>query len=201
MYTFHPNNLTPEENYKLVTGAIIPRPIAFITTLSKGKVVNAAPFSYFNAITHDPPLLSIAIHRQGGKMKDTAKNIIENGELVIHLADEFIISEMDKTAHPLPSNQSELDLTTLNQIPSQVIRVPGIKEARVRFECKLERHVPIQDSEGGTSVDFLIVKIVCYHFQQSVYASNNGHVLLENLHPVSRLAGNFYGKIGKQFTV
>ena len=90
---FDPNNQTERDNYKLLIGTVIPRPIAFITTKSKEGIVNAAPFSYFNIAATEPPMLSVSLQRKNGAHKDTAKNIIETGEFVIHIVDVDNVAE------------------------------------------------------------------------------------------------------------
>ncbi|WP_143812800.1 flavin reductase family protein, partial [Listeria newyorkensis] len=90
------NELSPQDNYKFLSGAIIPRPIAFVTTVSENGVLNAAPFSFFNVVSSQPPIVSIAIQRDNGQMKDTARNILETGELVIHIVDEDLTAEMKR---------------------------------------------------------------------------------------------------------
>src|SRR5690625_7407996 len=97
MISINPNEKTERENYKILTGSVIPRPIAFITTLSEDGVLNAAPFSYFNIVSSNPPLLSISVERSEGKMKDTTRNIMYRKEYVIHIVDKNIVHNMNKT--------------------------------------------------------------------------------------------------------
>ncbi|MCH5585783.1 flavin reductase family protein [Shimazuella sp. AN120528] len=202
MFKIYPDDLSTIENYKLMSGSVIPRPIAFVTTLSTvNGVVNAAPFSYFNAVSSDPPLLSISIGRNQSQMKDTARNAIENKELVIHICDEQIIGDVDKTGAPLEADQSELALTNLSTIQSDRVSVPSIKEARIRYECKLHQHLPIKNDQGEIVMDFLLVRIVCYHFSEEVFDPEKKYIFSEKLQPVSRLAGNNYASIGESFTV
>lgn len=85
MYTFDAQSLTARENYKLLIGSIIPRPIAFVTTLNQDASVNAAPFSFFNIVNNHPPMIAIAVQRAGGKRKDTALNIERTGDFVVHI--------------------------------------------------------------------------------------------------------------------
>src|SRR5690625_733126 len=136
MLAIDPQLKTERENYKLLTGSVIPRPIAFITTKSKDNVINGAPFSYFNIVTAGPPILSVAIQRKNGKMKDTARNIIENHSFVIHTVDEENVTEINKAAANLAADESELTFMNIDCIESTVIDVPAIQDAKVRFECK-----------------------------------------------------------------
>lgn len=146
--------LTERENYKLLIGSIIPRPIAFVTTLSNKGVLNGAPFSYFNVITANPPMISVAIQRKGGVQKDTSRNAIEKNAFVVHIVDESIIEAVNQTSASLPTDQSEVEAAGLTAVNSSIIDIPGIKEAKVRMECRLERVVSL--GEGDAMCDLLI---------------------------------------------
>ncbi|MEH7475850.1 flavin reductase, partial [Priestia megaterium] len=84
MKSFSPSDLSDRDNYKFLIGGIIPRPIAFVTTESNENVLNGAPFSYFNIVTSNPPMISVSVQRQNGKQKDTARNAIEKKAFVVH---------------------------------------------------------------------------------------------------------------------
>ncbi|MGF6355625.1 flavin reductase (DIM6/NTAB) family NADH-FMN oxidoreductase RutF [Paenibacillus sp. 4624] len=202
MYSLNPEELTPKDNYKLMSGSIVPRPIAFVTTLSDHDgIINAAPFSFFNVVSSDPPLLSISVGRKNGVMKDTARNVLAHNELVVHICDENIIEDVNETAALLEPHESELERTRLTTVPSSVVAVPGIQEALIRMECKLYQHIPISNDAGVPVSDLLLVRIVHYHFSEKVYLADKGYILMDQLKPVSRLAGNDYAKLGDRFTV
>ncbi|SDC72700.1 NADH-FMN oxidoreductase RutF, flavin reductase (DIM6/NTAB) family [Paenibacillus sp. CF095] len=202
MYTLDPREITGRDNYKLMSGSVVPRPIAFVTTLSdENGVINAAPFSFFNVVSSDPPLLSISIARKDGTMKDTARNVLAHQELVVHICDEAIITEVNETAAILEPHESELERTKLTTVPSTKVAVPGIQEALIRMECELYQHIPITNDEGKPTSDLLLVRIVQYHFSEQVYNPDKGYILMDHLKPVSRLAGNDYAKLGERFTV
>lgn len=202
MFTLDPRELTGRENYKLMSGSVVPRPIAFVTTLSQdGSVINAAPFSFFNVVSSDPPLLSISIARKEGVMKDTARNVLAMEELVVHICDEAIALDMNETAAMLEPHESELERTNLTTVPSNMVSVPGIQEALVRMECTLYQHIPISNDEGKPVSDLLLVRIVQYHFSENVYDPATKYILMDQLKPISRLAGNDYAKLGERFTV
>ncbi|MDL2029554.1 flavin reductase family protein [Bacillus subtilis] len=189
MYIFQADQLSAKDTYKLLSGTVIPRPIAFVTTLSSGGAVNAAPFSFYNVVSSDPPLLSISVNRTEGRQKDTARNAVENGEFVVHVSDEAIIEDINETAASLRPDESK------------AVSVPGIKEARVRFECKLERHITFDNDQGVTTADLLIGRVVCFHLDEKVYDAEKGYILTDELKPASRLAGNHYAKLGEEFTL
>ncbi|KHF39905.1 flavin reductase family protein [Halalkalibacter okhensis] len=197
MLSINPSELGERENYKFLTGSIIPRPVAIVTSLSEEGILNAAPFSYFNVVSSNPPLISISVQRKNGQMKDTSRNVITRGEFVVHISDETYSKKMNITAKNLPSNESEVEDAGLTPIESLKINVPGIKEARVRMECVLERAISLGGNEESPSCELLIGKIVQYHIQEDLYAF--GRIDALKLKPLSRLAGNFYAKLGDTF--
>src|SRR5699024_10129981 len=103
MIKIDPQNQTERENYKLLIGSVIPRPIAFVTSMDEKGVVNGAPFSYFNVVSSNPPMLSVSVQRKKGEPKDTAKNIIAQKEFVIHLVDEDNIEKVKQNMLGLSS--------------------------------------------------------------------------------------------------
>jgi len=196
--SFNPSENTERENYKLLIGTIIPRPIAFVTSMSAEEIVNAAPFSYFNIAATDPPMLSVSIQRKDGVQKDSARNIIETGEFVIHIVDEDNVAEVNKTAANLSPNESEIDVTNLELVDSTIVNVPAVKNAKARFECKLEKAVEL-GADGKTTTDLIIGKIVQFHIAEQIYEA--GKINYDKLKAVSRLAGNDYAKVGEVFSI
>lgn len=199
MLKLNPNGNTERENYKLLIGTIIPRPIAFVTTKSKEGIVNGAPFSYFNIVCSNPPMVSVSIQRTGGKLKDTARNIYDNQEFVVHIVDAENVGKINETAATLPPTESELDLVNLTQVPSDVISVPGINEAKVRFECKLVQAIPLEGRREASGCDLFVGEVVLFHIDESIY--NNGRINAGELNAVSRLAGSDYATIGEIFSM
>lgn len=198
MLSIDPSTNTERENYKLLIGSIVPRPIAFVTSVAKDGTVNGAPFSYFNVVSSNPPLISISIQRKNGTLKDTSRNILETSEFVVHIVDDQNVNKINETAASLPPDESEITRADLTLVDSEVISVPGIKESKVRFECILEHSVEL----GGKEIpgaDLIIGKIVRFHIDESIY--ENGKINLENLGAVSRLAGDNYAKIGEVFSI
>lgn len=197
MKTIDPKSLSERENYQLLIGSIVPRPIAFVTTLSEKGVLNGAPFSYFSMITANPPMLAISVQRKDGKLKDTINNALHNKAFVVHIADETYIQDLNETAANLPSHQSEVEFVGLTPVTSKRINVPGIQEANIRMECVVEQVIPL--GANKTSCDLLIGKVVNYHIAESLY--ENGQINISRLKPVGRLAGNDYVKLGEMFSL
>lgn len=199
MITINPKDNGERDNYKLLIGTIIPRPIAFVTTKSDEGVINGAPFSYFNIVSSNPPMISVSISRKNGQLKDTARNIYQSGEFVVHIVDQENVKQINETAASLPPNESELELANLTQVESDLINVPGIQESKVRFECKLIKAIPLKDEENPAS-DLFIGEVILFHIDESIYAEN-GRIHTEKLGAISRLAGSDYATIGDIFTI
>jgi flavin reductase (DIM6/NTAB) family NADH-FMN oxidoreductase RutF len=198
LLSIDPSTISERENYKFLIGSIIPRPIAFVTSMSQEGILNGAPFSYFNIVTSNPPMISLAIQRSGGNQKDTARNILQSKEFVVHIVDEQNVEKINKTAAGLSPDQSEVELAELTPIKSVKISVPGVKEAKVRMECILEHSLEL----GGVETpgcDLIIGKVVQFHIERDIY--ENGRIDPRGLAAVSRLAGHDYAKIGEMFSV
>ncbi|MDQ0856662.1 flavin reductase family protein [Bacillus sp. V2I10] len=198
MLSIDPAVNTERENYKLLTGSIIPRPIAFVTSLAEDGTLNGAPFSYFNIVSANPPMISVSVQRSGGNQKDTARNISSLKEFVVHIVDHDNVEKINITAANLQPDQSEIELAQLTPIKSSRIAVPGIMEAKVRMECVLERVIELggNDSPG---CDLIIGKIVQFHVEESIY--EKGRINPDGLGAVSRLAGNDYARVGELFSI
>lgn len=135
------------ERYRVLTGTIVPRPIAWVTTLSRDGVRNAAPFSFFNAMGKEPPLLAIGIQgNDDATLKDTARNIRDTGEFVVNLVTEDLAEAMNLTSIAAPVDVDELELAQLTTAPSLRVRPPRIAASPVAFECRL--HTPIAFASG-----------------------------------------------------
>lgn len=192
-----PKQNSERDNYKLLIGSIIPRPIAFVTTLSEEGVVNGAPFSYFNIVSSNPPMISLAIQRPNGRLKDTARHIHYNHQFVVHIVDDTNVTKINETAASLPVTESEIELAKLTIVQSKSVSVPGIQEAKIRMECKLVQAIPLGNEEHGT--DLFIGEIVQFHIDETIY--NEGRIDPRELNAVSRLAGSDYATIGHIFTI
>ncbi|ETT67887.1 MULTISPECIES: flavin reductase family protein [Paenibacillus] len=197
MISIDPKHNSERENYKLLIGTIIPRPIAFVTTQSEVGLLNGAPFSYFNIVSSNPPMVSLAIQRPAGRLKDTSRNIYDNQQFVVHIVDEENVAKINQTAATLPASESEIELANLTPIESTSVAVPGVLEAKVRMECKLVQAIPLGGEEPGS--DLFIGEIVQFHIDESIY--QEGRIDPRVLNAVSRLAGNNYATLGEIFTI
>lgn len=199
MISFEASQLSAKDQYKILIGSIIPRPIAFLSTLSNEGIINLAPFSFYNIVSYDPAILSVSIQRKNGQAKDTTVNILEGGEAVIHSVSNHNLEAVNQAAKELVYNESELNLTDMTLVDSSTVRTPGVQEAAIRFETKLYQHVPIKGINDQIMADLLLLSVQAYHLDEKVYQDT--HILADQLDPISRLAGNDYAKLGKTQTI
>ncbi|OCA90653.1 hypothetical protein A8F94_01895 [Bacillus sp. FJAT-27225] len=187
---FTPEAMQWRDCYKLLTGAIVPRPIAFVSTINKKGVANAAPFSFFTAISADPMLICFSPMRRGtdGAKKDTLTNIEETGQFVINIVSEQMAEKMNICATEFPSDVDEFEASGLSKAPSKKIASPRIKESKVNFECELEQVLHFGEHAGAGSL--VIGKVVYVHVDDQLH--DKGRILAEFLEPIGRLAGNSY---------
>lgn len=137
--------LAPDDRYKILSATIVPRPIAWITTLSLDGIRNAAPFSFFNVLSKAPPLLAVGIQTDSdGTMKDTARNILDTRAFVVNLVPRAAQAAMNATSANVAPDVDELTLAGLDTLPSVKIAPPRIAASPVAFECRL--HTPLEVS-------------------------------------------------------
>jgi flavin reductase (DIM6/NTAB) family NADH-FMN oxidoreductase RutF len=188
--------LTEYQRYKLMASLIVPRPIALITTLGPTGVVNAAPFSMFNMLGEEPPIVMVSINRlSDGHLKDTAANIKRSGEFVVHLTDEAMAEQMHRCGERLPPDQSELDMVGLHTSPSKAVAPPCIAEAPVAFECKL------WETLETASRQIFIGQVVWMHARDGLVDTDTWRVRLQDYHPVGRFGASFYVRMSDRFAI
>ena len=179
-----PSSLSPGAVYRWMIGAIVPRPIAFVSTVGAGGRLNAAPFSYFLPITSRPPLVGVSIGPREGEPKDTLRNVRETGDFVVNVVDEPLAARVVQASGDWPEETSEFELTGLTAAASELVRAPRVAESPVSFECRLHREVPL-----GEAV-LVVGEIVRIHAADRVLT--DGRVDIEKLKPVGRLGGDGY---------
>ena len=184
------------QRYKLMASLIVPRPIALVTTLGKNGVVNAAPFSMFNMLGEDPPILMLSINRlTDGRLKDTAANILESREFAVHLTDEPMAKQMHACGEALPAHLSELTHVGFTATPSQTIRPPRIVQAPVAFECVL--HETLETN----SRYIFIGRIQWMAARDGLIDTQAWRVNLRDYHPVARFGASFYTTSRERFAI
>jgi flavin reductase (DIM6/NTAB) family NADH-FMN oxidoreductase RutF len=196
----NPSEQSLKENYKLLIGAIIPRPIAFVSTTSPEGHNNLAPFSFFTAITSKPPTICFAPALRGrdGQKKDTLRNIEQTKEFVVNIVTEKIAVQMNDTATDFPPEIDEFEYTGLTPVASEMVNVPRVKESPINMECKLYKVVPVGPSAAGGGA-LVIGEVVLFHVSDTMI--DNFRIDYDALRPVARLAGQDYSTLGRRFTL
>lgn len=179
-----PQSLSPGAMYRFMIGVIVPRPIAFVSTVGSGGAFNVAPFSYFNAITSRPPLVGISINRRLGEPKDTLRNIQETGDFVVNAVNEPLLERVVQASGEWAKDVDEFQLTGLTPVASDLVKSPRVAESPVSLECRLHRIVELGDTF------FTVGEIVRAHVADEVLT--DGRVDVAKLKPVGRLGGDGY---------
>jgi flavin reductase (DIM6/NTAB) family NADH-FMN oxidoreductase RutF len=197
MTTLNPQEIGPKATYRLLIGSIVPRPIAFVSTLSPAGIGNLAPFSFFNGVSSNPPAVMIAITRNpGGQKKDTLVNIETTKEFVVNSVNEWLVEPMNLCSANFPYGVDEMKKVGLTPVPSQTVQPPRVKESAIQFECELYQTLEVGDgSEGSSTIVVGIIRMI--HIFDQAY--RDGKILLDELKPIARLAGTSYGKISGVF--
>ncbi len=174
---------------RVLTGVVVPRPIAFVSTMSTDGIVNLAPYSFFNAVAYDPPTIVFSSSRRvPAKEKDTLANIEATGEFVLNIVVDDIADAMNQTAAEYPADVNEFEIAGLTPAPSDRVKAPRVAESPVNMECRLVQVVPI--GSGDHAHGLVIGEIVLMHLRDDII---NGHRIDHHiLKPTGRLAGNMY---------
>lgn len=183
MAEFDAAQLDQLTQYKLMVGTVAPRPIALVTTLGKTGP-NAAPFSFFQAIGSDPPMLSFSVGNKGDHAKDTVENIRECPEFVVHIVSDAIKEKMNVCAVDFPLGVNEITEAGFTAVPSRMVRPPRIAEAPAAMECRL-----VQILELGRQPYHLVIgEVVYFHYHDGI-VNEKFHVDIGRINPIGRLAG------------
>ena len=193
-----PQELRRRDMYFLMIGAIVPRPIAWVTTVSAAGSSNLAPFSYFNGVCSKPPLLSLCIgHRRWeGQLvkKDTLRNIEETGEFVVHVASEEFADLINASSAEFPPETSEIEELGLACVPSEVVAPPRLRDVPLAFECRRERVLMV----GEPPLTGLVLgQVVRFHVNERVWDEKTGRVDVRQLRPLARLGGEDWARLGE----
>lgn len=188
--------ITAYQRYKLMASLIVPRPIALVTSLGADGVVNAAPFSMFNMVGEDPPIVMLSINRlQDGRLKDTAANILRAKEFVVHMTDEAMAAKMHACGESFPAHVSEIEQVGLSVTPAHMVAPPRIVEAPVAFECVLHETLETE------SRYVFIGRVVWMSARAGLIDTEAWRVNLREYFPVARFGASFYTKSNERFAI
>lgn len=194
MAEFDAAQLDPQNQYKLLVGTVTPRPIALVTTLGKHGP-NAAPFSFFNALGSDPPMLAFSVSARDSGAKDTVRNIREIPEFVVHIVSDAIKEQMNVCAIEYPPGVDEIAEAGFTAVPARKVRPPRIAEAPAAFECRLLQVVEI----GHKPHHLIIGEVVYFHYHDGI-VNERYHVDIARLNPIGRLGGRGgYARVTDRF--
>ena len=187
--------LDPEATYRLLSGIVVPRPIAWVTTLSPEGVVNLAPFSCFTFVSNKPALLGINVGRKAGRRKDTGANIHHLGEFVVNIGESAQTAAIHESSVEHAPDVSEAELLGLRSVASDAIRVPRLADVPVSMECRLERVIAF----GDTGSEFIVGEVLVFHVREGLL--HNGKIDTRALDPVCRIGGPNYATLGSIVTL
>jgi flavin reductase (DIM6/NTAB) family NADH-FMN oxidoreductase RutF len=180
--------LDVHSRYKLLVALVVPRPIAFVSTRGRNGVDNAAPFSFFNLVGDDPPVVVVSIDRRGdGTVKDSARNILDTGELVVNMVDEALLGRMHHASEEFAQGESEFDACGLGRAPCKVVAAPRIAESPASLECRLHTHIPFAKR------DLLVAESVWLHLRDGLVDGDTLRVDPAYA-PIGRLYANLYAR-------
>lgn len=199
MIQVNPDPQTHQENYKLMTGLVVPRPIAWVTTLSPDGKVNLAPFSAFTFCCHKPPMITITVglheYDRRGELKDTVVNILREREFVVNIANQTLLEALHASSAVYPADLSEVEALGLSTCDSATIRTPRLADAPAALECRL--HSTIELGEAGDRIVIGRVQM----FQVADHLIRDGKVDTRELNPIARLGGPNYAVLGEILTM
>ena len=181
-------------NYKLLIGSVVPRPIAFVSTVSPEGVGNVAPFSFFNAICGDPPTICFSTGVRTPR-KDTLRNVELTGEFVVNVVSEEIAEKMNVCSGEFPYGVDEFEVSGLTPAPSEVVKAPRVLESHVNMECKVVQIIEVSIRPMGATL--IIGEVVRFHVDDAIV--DNFRVDPETLRAIGRMGGNGYTRTRDRF--
>ena len=183
--------------YKLLIGAIVPRPIAFVSTLSRDGVRNLAPFSFFTAVSANPPVICFCPTRRPGPdpYKDTLRNILASKEFVVNVVSEEIAGKMNITSAEFPPEVDEFEASGLTPVPSDLVKPPRVAESHVQMECKL--YLTFEIGELPASGSLVLGEVVRFHVDDQYF--DDFKIDPDKLKPIGRMGGATYARTTDRF--
>jgi flavin reductase (DIM6/NTAB) family NADH-FMN oxidoreductase RutF len=190
-----PNAIGEAAAYKLLIGCVVPRPIAWVSTVDGAGIRNLAPFSFFMGVCGDPPTIAFSGGPREGNRKDTVRNAEVTGEFVVNVVDDAHADAMNATSAELAADVDEFAITGLDSAPGVRVRAPRVASAPISLECRVAQVVRI--GHGPHSVVF--GEVVYIHVRDDLYDATTGRIDVARLHPVGRLAGHMYSRTHEVF--
>lgn len=197
MRTLDPAQIEPKDIYKLMIGMIVPRPIAFVSTIDAAGIRNLAPFSYFTACSSNPPVVCFCTSVRTGPRpyKDTLLNVEATGEFVVNIVSEEIATQMNRCSADVPPDVDEFELSGLTAIASDLVKPPRVAESKVQMECRLHQIVRVSDQPGGGIL--VLGQVLRFHVLESLL---DGYKIAPDLlNAIGRMGGPSYTRTRDRF--
>jgi len=197
MRVLDPAQIAANDIYKLMIGMIVPRPIAFVSTVDVAGVRNLAPFSYFTACGSNPPVVCFSTSVRSGPLpyKDTLKNVQATGEFVVNIVSEEFAAQMNMSSAEVAPEVDEFELSGLTPISSDLIKPPRVAESKVQMECRLHQIVPVSDRPGGGIL--VLGEVLRFHVLESLL---DGYKIdPDKLNAIGRMGGPTYVRTHDRF--
>jgi flavin reductase (DIM6/NTAB) family NADH-FMN oxidoreductase RutF len=186
---------TPHQNlYKLLIGSVVPRPIGFISTVSVEGACNLAPFSFFNAVCGNPPVVCFSASFRDPR-KDTYLNVKATGEFVVNIVSEEIAEKMNLTSGDYPPSGDEFEISGLTPVPCELVRAPRVAESHVSMECKLMQIIDVSERPGGASL--ILGEVIRFHVDDNIVTDFK--IDPDKLRAIGRMGGNEYSRTRDRF--
>ena len=197
MRTYDPSQIALNDTYKLMIGAIVPRPIAFVSTVDAAGIRNLAPFSYFTGCGTNPPVVCFCAAVRSGPRphKDTLENIRATGEFVVNIVSEEFSEQMNQCAAEVPPEIDEFELSGLTPLASDVVKPPRVAESKIHLECRLRQIVVVSDQPGGGIL--VLGDVLLFHVQESIL--DGFKIDPDRLNAIGRMGGPTYTRTCDRF--
>lgn len=185
-----PSDQSVQDNYKIMTGLVVPRPIAWVTTLNEAGKINLAPFSAFTFVSHDPPMIAISIGKTGNLLKDTGRNILRDGQFVVNIANHSQMQKLHDSSAEYPTEESEVDALSIETLNCVTVRPPRLRCVPASMECGLHLALPL----GNERHYLMIGRVQLFHLADLLF--REGKIDTSELNPLARLGGPNYATLG-----
>jgi flavin reductase (DIM6/NTAB) family NADH-FMN oxidoreductase RutF len=197
MLRFDPREHLAQNIYKLMIGCVVPRPIAFVSSVDEQGIYNLAPFSFFSGVCSKPPtiLFCPGVRATTGKSKDTLRNVLATKEFVVNIVSEEIAAQMNQTSAEVGPEVDEFELSGLTPLASELVKTPRVAESKVQMECRLREVITISAEPGGGSV--VIGEVLLFHLREDLV--DNYRVDPDKLNAVGRMGGPTYTRTRDRF--
>jgi flavin reductase (DIM6/NTAB) family NADH-FMN oxidoreductase RutF len=197
MRTLDPTQIAPSDTYKLMIGMIVPRPIAFVSTIDAAGTRNLAPFSYFTGCSTNPPVVCFCAAVRSGPRphKDTLENIRATGEFVVNIVSEDFAEQMNACSAEVPPDIDEFELSGLTPLASDLVKPPRVAESKIHLECHLRQIVVVSEKPGGGSL--VLGDVLRFHIEDSLL--DGYKIAPDRLNAIGRMGGPVYTRTRDRF--